>query len=260
MSRRRIVSIDVSTGSYVSFVERIVSLGSQKRSSYVCVANVHMTVEARRDASFAAMVNGADLVTPDGMPLAIAMRLLHGMKQERAAGMDLFPDLLAAAESSGLSVFLYGSKEQVLAAVIDRISREFPRLKVAGSYSPPFRPLADQEAAEEVSFINRSGAHIVLVALGCPKQERWMAGNQGRIDAVMVGIGGALPVYAGLQKRAPRLMQRLSLEWFYRLCQEPRRLFRRYLVTNTIFLLLLVRCYLRRLVAPVRGPAAGKGN
>src|SRR6185369_15143902 len=245
-SKKRIISIDIDTGSYPSFIERIATLAARRQSSYVCVANVHMVVEAHADSRYAAIVNGADLVTPDGMPLCKAMTLLHGNEQERVAGMDLLPDLLSAASGARLSVFLYGSTEAVLAAMLQRIERELPGLAISGSYSPPFRPVTTEEMAQEVARINASGAHIVLVALGCPKQERWMAANKGLINAVMIGIGGAFPVYAGLQTRAPRLLQRLSLEWLYRLCQEPRRLFKRYLVTNSVFLWLLAVAVLRR--------------
>jgi len=244
MSKKRVVSIDVNTGRYSSFVERIVALARMGISSYVCVANVHMVVEAHNDCEFAAIVNGADLVTPDGMPLAKSMWLLHGITQERVAGMDLVPDLIAAAERDGLSVFIYGSTEIVLDAVLKRIERDYPGLRVSGAYSPPFRQLSHDEDNSVVTRINNSGSNIVLVALGCPKQEMWMAAKRGQINAVMVGIGGALPVYAGLQRRAPQFMQRLSLEWFYRLLQEPRRLFKRYLITNSTFLYLLARSYL----------------
>jgi len=241
MSRKRVLSIDVSTGTYDSFIERIAALALGRVSSYVCVANVHMVVEAVADSSFAAVVNNADLVTPDGMPLSKTMALLHRVEQERVAGMDLLPDLLAAANANGLSVFLFGSTETVLEAITKRAAQEFSGLTISGAYSPPFRVIAPEEAAEDVDRINESGAHMVLVALGCPKQERWMAANKGRVNAVMVGIGGAFPVYAGLQSRAPKLMQRLYLEWFYRLCQEPRRLFKRYLITNTVFLFLIFK-------------------
>lgn len=240
MSRKRVVSIEVSTGTYGSFVERIAALAVNRSSSYVCVANVHMVVEAFSDSGFASIVNSADLVTPDGMPLSKSIGLLYGLKQERVAGMDLLPDLLGMAREKRLSVYLFGSTETVLETIEKKIAQDFPGLTVAGAFSPSFRPATPEETEAQIARINESGANLVLVALGCPKQERWMAANKGRISAVMVGIGGAFPVYAGLQKRAPKLLQRLSLEWFYRLCQEPRRLFKRYLVTNTVFLSLLM--------------------
>lgn len=241
MSKKKVVSIEIDTGPYASFIDRIVELARAKVSSYVCVANVHMVVESHACNEYAEIVNNSDLVTPDGMPLSKAIALLYGIKQERVAGMDLLPDILGAADKSGLSVFLYGSTDSVLGSVLSRIKSEHPKLVISGSYSPPFRALTADEASDEAASINASGAHIVLVALGCPKQERWMAANKGRVDAVMVGLGGAFPVYAGLQGRAPKIMQDLSLEWLYRLCQEPRRLFQRYLFTNTAFILLLAR-------------------
>jgi N-acetylglucosaminyldiphosphoundecaprenol N-acetyl-beta-D-mannosaminyltransferase len=240
-SGNRVVGIPLGTGTYPSFVDRIISLGRNRISSYVCVANVHMTIEAHDDPVYAAVVDGADLVTPDGMPLIIALRLLYGIRQDRVAGMDLIVDVVEAAERERLSVFFYGSETGVLDKIRERIRREYPNLEIAGMHSPPFRELTGVEKAEEVDLINRSGANIVLVALGCPKQEVWMAGNKGKIRAVMVGLGAAFPIFAGTQRKAPEWMRKASLEWLYRLGQEPGRLWRRYFYTNTKFIWLLGR-------------------
>lgn len=204
-----------------------------------------MSIEAHWDATFAAMVNGADLVTPDGMPLAKAMKLLHGIKQDRVAGMDLLPDLLQEAQKQNLIVFFYGGTEAMLDKTMDYVQVHYPQLKNHHYYSPPFRPLTIEEETDIISTINNSGAHLVFVALGCPKQEKWMASMKGKINACMIGIGGALPVMIGMQKRAPLWMQKLSLEWLYRLIQEPKRLFKRYFVTNSLFLWLLFKAYLK---------------
>jgi N-acetylglucosaminyldiphosphoundecaprenol N-acetyl-beta-D-mannosaminyltransferase len=241
MTKHRAISIDVSTGPYSAFIEEIIRLAHGRCSAYVCVANVHMAMEAHLKKHFAVIVNQADLVAPDGMPLVRVLRIIHGIRQERVAGMDLLPDLIAEAKKQHLSIFFYGSTDDVLERIVKRIEAEHPHVRIAGVCSPPFRPLSDEEEDKIVGRINGSGAHLVMVALGCPKQEIWMARMRGRINAVMLGIGGALPVYAGMQRRAPTWMQRASLEWLYRLCQEPRRLFRRYLTTNTLFLLLLAR-------------------
>ena len=241
MDRKRIISIEVSSAPYREFVHAIADLGQARRSSYICVANVHMVIEAWRSAAFAVVVNAADVVTPDGMPLAKSFRLLYGIEQDRVAGMDLLPDLIAEAERRGLSLFFYGSTEEVLEKIRARIRREHPGVKIAGTYSPPFRLLSEEEEQAVVERINNSGAHIVVVSLGCPKQEYWMARQKGRIISVMVGVGGAFPVYAGTQQRAPEWMRQWSLEWLFRLGQEPRRLFARYLVTNTLFVLLLAK-------------------
>ena len=245
LERKRLISIDVSVGPYTVFIRQIADLAERRKSSYVCVANVHMTVEAKRDKEFREVVNNADLVTPDGMPLVYALRLLYGLRQERVAGMDLMPDLIKESEKRGFSVFFFGSTRDVLDRILKRIESEFPALRVAGSYSPPFKPLEDLDLDRIAEMIEESGPNIVFVSLGCPKQERFMAMMKGKINAVMIGVGGAFPVFAGLKKRAPGWMQKAALEWLYRLIQEPQRLTLRYAYTNTLFLYLLARELLR---------------
>jgi len=237
----RLLGSRVSTISFDETVQSISNWALARESRYVCVANVHMLIEAHDDPQFASVLVQADLVTPDGMPLVLALRLLHGIRQERVAGMDLMPVLIAEATLRSIPVFFYGSTADVLERVTGRAKAEHPALSVAGSYAPPFRQLSTEEDEADISRINNSDAGVVFVALGCPKQERWMARNKGKINAVMIGVGGAFPVYAGVQARAPRWMQQCSLEWLYRLSQEPRRLFVRYLVTNTKFMLFLFR-------------------
>ena len=129
----------------------------------------------------------------------------------------------------------------MLDAMVGRAMKELPGLRIAGTCSPPFRKLTEEEMAEQARVINASGAHIVMVALGCPKQERWMAAMQGRVNAVMLGLGGAFLLYAGVDSRAPKWMRDLSLEWLYRLALEPGRLWKRYLVTNSVFLWLFLK-------------------
>jgi N-acetylglucosaminyldiphosphoundecaprenol N-acetyl-beta-D-mannosaminyltransferase len=239
LDKFKVVAVNLNTGPYAEFISTIARLSAGHISSYVCVTNVHMTIESWQHPEFAAVVNQADIATPDGMPLVKSLRLLYGIEQERVAGMDLMPDLIAEADTRGLSLFFYGSTDEVLAKITKRIGRLHPGVKIAGTCSPPFRPLSDDEEQAIVEDINSSGANIVLVALGCPKQEIWMARHRGKINAVMVGVGGAFPVYAGTQQRAPEWMQKFSLEWLYRLFQEPQRLFKRYLVTNSLFVALL---------------------
>jgi exopolysaccharide biosynthesis WecB/TagA/CpsF family protein len=243
--RKRIISFDIDTGSYGSFINRIIARAESGEPGYVCVANVHMVIEAYDDPSFAKVIDQAFLVTPDGMPLVKAMRLLHGINQERVAGMDLFPDLLAVAESRKLSVLFLGSTAETLQRVVSRVTREYPDLNIVGSHSPPFRPLSDEDEATIIGHIRQARPHLVFVALGCPKQEKFMARLNPQLNSVMLGVGGAFPVFAGIQKRAPRWMQHYALEWVYRLLQEPRRLWRRYTYTNLKFLALLVREFWR---------------
>ena len=207
----------------------------------VCVANVHMLVEAQRHRRFRGLLHRADLVTPDGMPLVWVMRSSRAPRQHRVAGMDLLPALCSVAERRRIPVYFLGSTEAVLGHMRKRLRAEHPQLSIVGMESPPFRPLTDEEDNALVRRINASGARIVFVSLGCPKQERWMHSHRKRIGAVMVGVGGAFPVYAGLQRRAPRLLRFLGLEWFYRLAREPRRLWKRYLITNFLFCYYVVR-------------------
>lgn len=242
--QKELISININTGSYRNFVNELVEM-SDKSSSYTCIANVHMLVEAYSNASFASIVNNADMITPDGMPLTWGLKLLHGVRQDRVAGMDLLPDLLKEAERKGIPVYFYGGTETMLAGIRENMPQRYPALKIAGMFSPPFRELTKSEVELTAQFINNSGARIVFVILGCPKQELWMGMMKNRIKACMIGVGGALPVLLGIQKRAPLWMQRNGLEWLYRLCQEPRRLFKRYAITNSIFLYLLGKEFIR---------------
>lgn len=245
MDKVPLLSLQLSVGPYANFLSRIADMGACRVSSYVCVANVHMLVEAWRNPDYAEVVNQATLVTPDGMPLSIGLRWLYGMHQSRVAGMDLLPDLIATAAHRKLNVFFFGSTPTVLAQVVATCQTQFPSCSVVGSFSPPFRAMSSDEEDAIITLINASGANLVFVALGCPKQEKWMARMQGRVQAVMLGVGGALPVFAGLQNRAPDWMQRLSLEWLYRLYQEPGRLWKRYFLTNSIFVGIFLKEYIR---------------
>jgi len=241
LSKERILSINVSRGKHAEFVDSILDLGRKRKSSYVCVANVHMLVEAHWSGDFQRVVNQADVVTPDGMPLAKSFKVLHNIEQDRVDGMSLLPLLLQKAIDEDMAVYFYGSSRKIIEQTGNFIRKNYPLLRVVGIYSPPFRYLTEAEEEAVIDNIAQSGANIVFVALGCPKQEQWMAEMRGRIPSVMVGIGGALPVLIGLQKRAPQWMQKNSLEWLYRLVQEPRRLFKRYFITNTTFLYLLFK-------------------
>lgn len=235
LPRSEVFGLGISTGSFKQHVEAMVELGKQHRSSYVCCVNVHMCMEARSDPAFAAVVNGADLATADGMPILNSLNKYHGLRQERVAGNDLMPAMMAAAAQHGLSVFLQGGQQAVLDKIVERAATDFPTLKIAGTWSPPFREATVDERAAEVELIAQSGAHIVLVSLGCPRQEKWMAAMKGKVPAVMLGVGGAFLLYAGLDTRAPLWMRQASLEWLYRLALEPGRLWKRYLITNSAF-------------------------
>ncbi len=240
-SRAPVLKLAVTLGSYQQIQEAMVDAAKRGESRTACFANVHMTVEATNDAAFANVVNGADWICADGVPLTWALQHQQQIRQERVAGIDMLPDLIRRAAEEQLPVFFYGSTPGVLAEAVAVCQLRHPTLRLAGTLSPPFRPLTAPEEAEIIEQINQSGARLVFVALGCPKQERWMAHMRGRVQAVMLGIGGALPILAGVQSRSPRWMQQNGLEWAYRLAMEPRRLFKRYAVTNAQFVLGLIR-------------------
>lgn len=241
VARRRVISLDISLLGYRESVNQVLSMAEKRQPSYACFANAHMVVEAFQVPSFQEKVNRATFVFADGMPLVFALRLLYGVRQQRVAGMDITADILKSCEERELSIFLYGSTPRTLEAFADRIRLAYPTLRLAGMISPPFRPLLQEEIVRITTEINQSGAHFVLVGLGCPKQEKWMADHSHLINACLLGVGGAFGVYAGEVRRAPKWMQRLGLEWLFRLGLEPRRLFGRYLATNSLFLVLFFK-------------------
>ena len=239
MSSVKVIGLDVSTISFQETLKLIIEKAKSKTSSYFCFANVHMTIEAHDNKSFQKNVNDADLVCADGMPLVKAVKWLKGKQIERVAGMDMMPELIKAASINKLSVFFFGTTNQILDKIVEKAKNDFPGINIAGTFSPPFKILSKEEKQEHIELINKSGAELVFVALGCPKQEKWMAENSKFINAPLLGVGGAFPVYVNLQKRAPLWIRNMSLEWLYRLLQDPKRLFKRYFYTNSKFILLL---------------------
>lgn len=217
-------------------IRQIMEWGAARESRYVCICNVHSVVTASRDPAFRQAVNSADMATSDGAPVAWALRKLGFPAQERINGPDLMWRYLREAERAGQTVYFYGSTNETLEKLRAAIQREFPALEIAGMHSPPFRAVSATEDEAEVAEINQSGAHVVFVGLGCPKQEKWMAAHQGRVNAVMVGVGAAFDYHSGALKRAPLWWQHNGLEWLYRLVSDPRRLLKRYMVTNTLFI------------------------
>lgn len=243
MKKRQVINSLISTGSYKDFVSSILQLSEKESSSYVCVSNVHMTIEAYDDEKFCYVVNNANIATPDGMPLAKAITILYGIEQDRVAGMDLMPSLMEKCDKLGKSIFLYGSTEEVLEKILQKASKLYPSLKIE-VYSPPFRELSFEEKNKIVQQINEQNYDFVFVALGCPKQEKWMAEHYGKIQSCMIGLGGAFEVFADVKDRAPQWVQDYSLEWVYRLIQDPKRLWKRYMYTNNKFIALFIKQYL----------------
>jgi N-acetylglucosaminyldiphosphoundecaprenol N-acetyl-beta-D-mannosaminyltransferase len=240
-SRIHVIGSPVTAAAFDRQIELILEWASTRTSKVVCVANVHMLVEAYWHPEFHAVLARADLITPDGMPLVWMMNLMGARHQNRVAGLDIMLSLCQQAPQRQIKVFFLGSEASILEQMQKRLERDFPALEIAGMEPLPFRPLTKAEDAAIIQKIHDSGAGIVLVALGCPKQEYWMAQHKDKIHAVMIGVGGVFPVYAGVHKRAPAWMRKLGLEWLYRLVQEPRRLWKRYSTTIPIFLWLALK-------------------
>jgi len=227
-----------------------------RRPTYVCVADVHSIVACQSDAATRALYNAAGMVTTDGMPLVWLCRLAGHRAAERVYGPDLMLAICALSIERGWRHFLYGADEAVLARLQANLSRRFPGLAIVGTHAPPFRPLTAEEDAAAVARINAAAPDILWVALGAPKQERWMAAHLGRISApVMIGVGAAFDFHAGTKPQAPRWMQRSGLEWLFRLATEPRRLAGRYASSIGVFLALvtLQKAGLRRFPLPPDG-------
>lgn len=230
-----VIGAPIDALSWQAALSRIAAWSSNHESRYVCICNVHSVVTAGQDAAFSAAVSEADMATPDGAPIAWMLRKLGSSEQQRINGPDLMWKYCEQAAKRNESIFLFGSSEETLAILQARLLTIFPRLQIAGAISPPFRVLSAEEDAANVSSINASGAGTVWVSLGCPKQEKWMAAHRGRVNAVMIGVGAAFDYHAGTIARAPLWMQHYGLEWLHRLCSEPGRLWKRYLITNTLF-------------------------
>jgi N-acetylglucosaminyldiphosphoundecaprenol N-acetyl-beta-D-mannosaminyltransferase len=209
---------------------------------YVCVTGVHGVMESQRDPELLAIHNASGLTAPDGMPMVWAGRRAGADWMSRVYGPDLMLTVLKRAADRGWSSFLYGGNEGVADLLATRLRARFPGLKIAGTCSPPFRPLNPTEDDDVVYRINHSGADIVWVGLSTPKQERWMAAHVGRLEApAMVGVGAAFDLHAGLVSQAPSWMQQRGLEWLYRVAKEPRRLWKRYLQNNPAFVARILR-------------------
>lgn len=225
--------------SWEQAAARIVRWAALRESRLVCLCNVHTVISARHEPALRAALDSADMATPDGAPLAWLMRKRGCAEQQRISGPDLMWRVLAEAERLQLSVFLLGSTEATLAQLKARLQSTFPQLQVAGLLAPPFRVVTAEEDAAITATIQASGAQLLMVGLGCPKQEIWMARHRQQLHAVMLGVGAAFDYHAGTLRRAPLAWQRYGLEWLYRLAMEPSRLLKRYLLTNTLFLLAL---------------------
>jgi N-acetylglucosaminyldiphosphoundecaprenol N-acetyl-beta-D-mannosaminyltransferase len=237
----RVLGFPVTAGTFDGVTSAIYDAAKSGETGYVCVANVHMLTTARHMPSLAEIVEHASFVTSDGMPLVWALKRKGFAGIERVYGPDLTVALCARAEADHVPIYLYGGSETALAAMVAELKRRFPRLRLVGAESPPMlpeRPAFDPAVGER---IRKTGARLVFVGLGCPKQEHWMAAHVEGIGAMLLGVGAAFDFVGGTVRSAPAWMKRAGLEWLFRLLSEPRRLFKRYLVTNSQFIYYVLR-------------------
>ncbi len=232
-----ILGVDVAMIDMQWLIHFVTANLSSLSGDYLCVSNVYTTVMASEDKAYREIQNGGIMAIPDGGPLSIVgrSRLAGNIKPNvaRTAGPDFMGEML---KIGGYRHYFYGSSEQTLEKLRQNLTRDYPQSIIAGMYSPPFRETTKEEDAVITECINAARADFVWVGLGAPKQEKWMATHQGRINGLMVGVGASFDYYAGNLKRAPEWMQERCLEWVYRLAQDPKRLYKRYIMTNTKFL------------------------
>ena len=217
----------------VNYLEKNIS---EIKGDYICVSNVHTTVTCFEDADYCAIQNGGLMAIPDGGPLSTVGQKRGHKNMERTTGPSLMGEIFEISAKKEYRHYFYGSKEETLELLYQKLTSNYPGIQIAGMYSPPFRPMTEEEDKAIIERINETKPDFVWVGLGAPKQEKWMATHQGKIDGLMLGVGAGFDYYAENIKRAPMWMQKHNLEWVYRLAQDPKRLFKRYWSTNTKFI------------------------
>jgi N-acetylglucosaminyldiphosphoundecaprenol N-acetyl-beta-D-mannosaminyltransferase len=237
---RSILGVRIDATSYGDATQRVLAWASRGESRYICCAAVNNIMEARRSADYQIVMDQADLVTSDGMPLVWMLRWLGAQPATRVYGPDLTNFLLQAAGDADIAVGFYGGTPPLLDHLVALMRLRFPRLRVVFAEAPPFREPTPEEDRRTMRSIQDAGVRILFVGLGSPKQDRWMHAHKDRLPAVMLGVGAAFDFLAGAKPQAPRWIQSCGLEWMFRLASEPRRLWRRYLTQNPKFVLLAV--------------------
>ncbi len=226
-----------NTSEAVIYVKRHLSSLSGK---YLCFSNVHTTITAGENPDYMKVLNESAITFPDGAPIARTIRSMGFSNAYQVAGPDFMEAMFQASMDGSVRHFFYGSSESTLEALRKRLTERYPGMVIAGMYSPPFRPLSPEEDEKDIQMINDSEPDIVWVGLGAPKQENWMNAHMDRVHGVMCGVGAGFDFHADTIRRAPGWIQRINLEWFYRLLQDPVRLFKRYFITNSKFILKVI--------------------
>ena len=237
-----VFGVGISATTYDEAQSAVLEAARQRRSATVTHISSHGLTMAARDRSFRAIINDFDMAAPDGQPVRWSLKWFHKQSlPDRCYGPELMIRLCRAAAKEGISIYLYGSSADVLERLEANLKKQCPGLIIAGAESPPFRALSQAETEAAIARINQSGAGLIFIGLGCPRQDLFAHAHKQAIRGVQLCVGAAFDFHAGNKKMAPRWMQRHGLEWFYRLTQEPSRLWRRYLAIHTTFALLLTR-------------------
>ncbi len=261
--KRNLFGVGVSPVTCEEACRAIMPAAQSRVGGVVSAFSVHALIEAAARPASTEQANRFAIITPDGQPVRWALNWLHAAGlRESLRGSDLMLELCQLAADSGVSIYLYGSSPETLSALQANLLERFEGLVIAGAESPPFRPLSAEEDAQMIERVNASGAGLMFLGLGCPKQDHFAAAHVDSIQAVQLCVGAAFDFIAGTKSAAPAWMQRHGLEWFFRLCQEPRRLWKRYLVTNTVFLVKLAEQLLRQRMArlSLRAPGAAESR
>lgn len=238
IERINVLGVGVHALNMQSALESIQKAISERRKGYVCVTGVHGISEAQTDAGFKRILNNAFLCTPDGMPLVWVGWLKGRKEMDRVYGPDLMLSLLAVSEKWGYRHFFYGGGNGTVNTLKEQLQRRFPHLQICGVYEPPFRKLSDSELSDLQHQLEKAKPDVMWIGLSTPKQEKFMAEHLAKLNVtLMIGVGAAFDFHAGRTRQAPRWMQRSGLEWFFRFCTEPRRLWRRYLKNNPLFVI-----------------------
>lgn len=235
-----ILGVNINVTNMQETVKVITENLENIKGNYICVSNVHTTVMSYEDESYKAIQNSGFMALPDGKPLSIVSKKRGFKEAERVTGPDLMEEIFKISEERGYSHYFYGSTQETLDILRVKLKEKYPNIGIAGMYSPPFRKLTKEEDIEIVNNINKTNPDFLWIGLGAPKQEIWMSEHKNNVNGLMIGVGAGFDYHAGNLSRAPKWMQSMSLEWLYRLLQDPKRLFTRYLKTNIKFIWLIV--------------------
>ncbi|MBF0522430.1 MAG: WecB/TagA/CpsF family glycosyltransferase [Candidatus Omnitrophica bacterium] len=241
IEKKDILGVNIAVTDLPKTCQIILDWVREGRKTYVCIAPVSTIVDCQKDQVYRDIVNKSGITTPDGMPVVWLLKARGHKAVRRTYGPDLMLEVCEAGHKNGLRHYFFGGTDEVNLLLIKNLRKKFPEIKITGSYAPGIRNIGDKEPSNVLKFINDVKPDVLWVGLGSPKQDYWMANHRALLDVpVMVGVGAAFDFVAGTKKQAPKWIRHSGLEWLFRLCSEPKRLWKRYLVGNTVFIWLLI--------------------